>query len=216
MGMFSNYLQNKIIDFLYRGQAFVPPATLYVALLICTHGIRQNSTAYGMGDTVAVQIGGRWVLYACSAAGSSAGGLPAEYLGVPGEVVVDGTASFTEQTAALDAGAIEVEPFGGDYARVPITSTLAAWAGTQGAGTVTASDGTSGLTSNNGVIQFPTATADWAAGLEMAWGAAIYDDPLAGNLLTWEPFVTTPSNVVTGATVSIAAGQFLQQFGTNP
>lgn len=28
----SNYLENKIIDWLFRGQTFTPPATLYVAL----------------------------------------------------------------------------------------------------------------------------------------------------------------------------------------
>jgi hypothetical protein len=32
MSALSDYLENKLIDFLLRAQAFVPPATLYVAL----------------------------------------------------------------------------------------------------------------------------------------------------------------------------------------
>lgn len=31
--MYSDFLENKIIDWLYRGQAFTPPATRYFALL---------------------------------------------------------------------------------------------------------------------------------------------------------------------------------------
>jgi hypothetical protein len=32
MAAMSDYLENKIIDFVFRGQTFTPPATLYVAL----------------------------------------------------------------------------------------------------------------------------------------------------------------------------------------
>ncbi len=44
------------------------------------------------------------------------------------------------------------------YARVAVTSSLANWAGTQGAGTTVASSGTGGVTSNNGVITFGAPT----------------------------------------------------------
>jgi len=33
MGAKSDYLENKLIDFLFRGQSYTPPATLYVGLL---------------------------------------------------------------------------------------------------------------------------------------------------------------------------------------
>lgn len=32
MSAFSDYLENKMIDFLFRGQTFTPPTTLYIAL----------------------------------------------------------------------------------------------------------------------------------------------------------------------------------------
>lgn len=45
------------------------------------------------------------------------------------------------------------------YGRQPITRSLAAWAGTQGAGTTVASSGSSGQTSNNGAVTFGAPTA---------------------------------------------------------
>lgn len=115
MGMLSNYLENKLIDQLFRGQAYSFPATLYVALL-------------------------------------------------------------TEEDGDAGGG---TEVSGGSYARVAIACTLANWAGTQGAGTTTASNGASGTTSNNGAITFPEPTANWG----VVAGFAIYDAPTAGNLL---------------------------------
>lgn len=115
MAALSDYLENKLIDWLLRGQAFTAPATAYVGLL--------------------------------TAAPSDTGG-------------------GTEVT-------------GGSYARVAVTSSLANWAGTQGAGTTVASSGTSGSTSNNAVIAFPAPTANW--GVVTHFG--VYDAASAGNLL---------------------------------
>lgn len=36
MAGMSNYLENKLIDFLLRGQSFTPPTTLYIALCTAT------------------------------------------------------------------------------------------------------------------------------------------------------------------------------------
>lgn len=36
MSAMSDYLENKLIDWLFRGQAFTPPATMYIALLTAT------------------------------------------------------------------------------------------------------------------------------------------------------------------------------------
>lgn len=58
MGMLSDYVQNKVTDLLYRGQAFTAPVTLYFALLKCTHGARANTTAYALNNTIAVPCAG--------------------------------------------------------------------------------------------------------------------------------------------------------------
>lgn len=66
---------------------------------------------------------------------------------------------------------------GGGYARVAVDCTLANWAGTQGAGTTTASTGSSGTTSNNIAITFPTPSGAWGQAVE--WGA--FDSPTGGT-----------------------------------
>ena len=123
MAGFSDYAENKIVDWLLRGQAFTPPATVYVALL--------------------------------TAAPSDAGG---------------GT-----------------EVSGGSYARVAVSSSLSNWAGTQSAGSTTASSGTGGQTSNNGTITFPAPSANWGVVTHFA----VYDASTAGNLLFWAPLTTS-------------------------
>lgn len=111
----SDYLENKMVDQLFRGQTAPTTSTLYVALL--------------------------------SAAPSDSGG-------------------GTELT-------------GGSYARVAVTSSLTNWAGTQSAGSTTASSGTGGQTSNNIAITFPTPTATWGTATHFG----IYDASTGGNLL---------------------------------
>jgi hypothetical protein len=114
-GSASNYLINKVIDFVLRGQTFTAPATVYAALATTT-------------------------------------GSPA---------------------------ACGTEVSGGSYARVAITSSLTNWAGTQGATTTAASSGTSGTTSNNIAITFPSPTANWGTVTEFC----IFDASTGGNLL---------------------------------
>lgn len=123
MSAMSNYLENKLIDEIFRGQAFTAPTTLYVGLL--------------------------------TAAPTDAGG-------------------GTEVT-------------GGAYARASIACSLANWAGTQSAGSTTASSGTGGTTSNNAAINFPTPTATWNTVTHFG----IYDAASAGNLLFWGALTTT-------------------------
>jgi len=117
MSAMSDFLENKLIDQLFRGQAAPTTSTLYVGLL--------------------------------TAAPSDSGG---------------GT-----------------EVSGGSYARASVTSSLANWAGTQSAGSTTASSGTGGQTSNNNAITFPTPSAGW--GTVTHFG--IYDATSGGNLLFW-------------------------------
>lgn len=54
MASMSNYLENKLIDFLFRGGSFSPPATLYVAL--CTSSPSDSST----GSTISEVSGGNY------------------------------------------------------------------------------------------------------------------------------------------------------------
>lgn len=117
MSAMSDYLENKLVDQLFRGQTAPTTTTLYVALY--------------------------------TAAPSDAGG-------------------GTEVT-------------GGSYARVAVTSSLANWAGTQSAGSTTASTGTGGQTSNNAAITFPTPSASWGTVTHFA----IYDAATGGNELFW-------------------------------
>ena len=65
------------------------------------------------------------------------------------------------------------EVSGGSYARVAVAGSLAAWAGTQSAGSTTASSGTGGTTSNNAAITFPAPTAPWGGVVSFRlWDAA--------------------------------------------
>lgn len=127
MAALSDFAENKLIDFLFRGQAL---------------GITGASAAAGTGpSTIYV------ALY---------------------------TTAPTDSTAGTEVS-------GGSYARVAVTSSLANWAGTQGAGTTTASTGTSGTTSNNNAITFPSPTANW--GVIVA--AGLLDAATGGNLLAY-------------------------------
>jgi hypothetical protein len=69
------------------------------------------------------------------------------------------------------------EVTGGSYARVSVAASMAAWAGSQSAGSTTASSGTNGTTSNNGAITFPTPTAGWGTVVSVRW----WDASTSGN-----------------------------------
>lgn len=54
MANMSNYLENKLIDFIFRGVSYSAPATLYVAL--CTSAVSDSST----GSTISEVSGGNY------------------------------------------------------------------------------------------------------------------------------------------------------------
>lgn len=92
------------------------------------------------------------------------------------------------------------EVTGGSYARVAVTSSLANWAGTQAAASTTASTGTSGTTSNNAAINFPTPSAGWGTVVSVRW----WDAASAGN--AWICTTLTVNKTInTGDTVSFPA-----------
>lgn len=193
---------------------------LYAALLTANKGSRANSTTYSTGDCVhLVPTGGAGGdtnphVYRCTTSGTSAGSQPSTYLGVPGEAITDGSAVFTEVTPVLDTGtgfpSGLAEVSGGSYARVSLASgaalQMADFAGTQSSGSATASTGTGGTTSNNGVVTFPAPTADWAASGTRVVIMALYDKLTGGNLIA-HFVLTTPKTINNGDSApSIAAG----------
>jgi hypothetical protein len=131
----------------------------------------------------------------------------AQAAGITGASAGAGTGPASLYVALLtgapsDAGG-GTEPTGvGSYARVQVVSSLTAWAGTQGAGTTTASTGTGGTTSNNAAITFPSPTADWGVCTHLG----VYDAAAAGNLLYWVE-LTVHKTINNGdAAPSFAAG----------
>jgi len=134
---FSDYLENKLVDFVFRGQTLTAPATIYVGL----------------------------------------------------------------STTACSDSSVGTEVSGGNYARVAVTSSLANWAGTQSAGSTTASSGTGGVTSNNGVISFPMPNATW--GTVTHW--FLIDASSGGNPLFCAA-LTSSQTINSGNAVSFAAG----------
>lgn len=87
--------------------------------------------------------------------------LRGQSLGAPATMYVGlATAASSCETGSVT----EVSTSGTAYARAAVTSSLANWAGTQSAGSTTASSGTGGQTSNNGTITIgSTATASWGS-----------------------------------------------------
>ena len=174
---FTNYAVNKFIDAVARGQSLGAPATFHAALMKIKGKWTANTVITTADYVVPVAYNGR--LYKCTTAGTTAGTEPA-WPTTNGGTVTDGTVVWTEQTTQMAAGLFPAEVSGGSYARVAITSSLANWAGTQGAGTTVASSGSSGVTSNNNAVTWPTPSADWtpsgAAGL-----VVLYDAASSGN-----------------------------------
>src|SRR5262245_42349315 len=133
----SDYLENFLIDHLFRARAFPKPTALYLAL-------------------------------------------------------------YTAPPADAGGG---TEVTGGGYARVAVAPADINWTATQG-GTVGNSSGTSGKTTNAGLIQFPTPSANW--GTVTHYG--ILDAATAGNLLIWDALDGSITVVLGGPAPSFPAG----------
>lgn len=187
--LYTSYLANKLVDQLLRAQAYTFPTTaLSVGLLTSTTGPRGNSTVYALNATLSLTANdGKTHLYKVTTAGTSAAAQSTLYPGVNGEAITDGTAVMTEQAAVLRAGtAVEASYTG--YARSNTAASLANWAGTQSAGSTTASSGTGvPTTSNNATLTFGTSAT---SGPSYVWAAAFFDATSAGNMLMIEPLTT--------------------------
>lgn len=193
MAGITNYYAGKLAAAEFQGTAYSFPATIYVGLLTCTKGPIARSTAYALNDTASyVAADGANHLYKCTTAGTTAATAPS-YPGAENEVITDGTAVFTEQTSALQAGTAQVEPSGGSYARAAQTANSTNFTVTN----ATITDATA--------INFPTPTANWVTSPASVWGFADYDAATAGNCLRWGG-LTTDQYPATGNTVSFGAG----------
>jgi len=196
------------------------PLNLYYALFTINKGLRSNLTAYVTGDVMSLTANGgsggdtKQHLYRCTTSGTTAAS-QAGYLGVPGEVITDGSAVFTEMSPVLQAGtgfpAGFAEVSGGSYARVPLAPSLANYAGTQSAGSITPSTGTNATTSNNSPVTFPAPTGNWATGTSQVGAVAIMTLLTGGQFIAAAP-LTTPKTVNNGdAAPSYATGTLIFQ-----
>lgn len=200
----TDFQENRIIDGTFRGGAMNAAGTLNSAAVVT--GIWAASTAISLGQIYvghANFTGASGKLLKCTTAGTT-GTNNALAMPAVGSTLADGTVVWTVISVipALDVvyvslftvapgeGGGGTEVTGGSYARVAVPCTLAAWAGTQGAGTTTASTGSSGTTSNNGTITFPAPTANWGSVV----GIGIHDQASGGNLLDYGN-LTTPKTI---------------------
>jgi hypothetical protein len=97
------------------------------------------------------------------------------------------------------------------YARQAYAASMANWSGTQGAGTTSASSGTSTDVSNNVAVEF-------SASLAAAWPTVVgwgeFDALTVGNLLEFDPIVDSNGDPITrsfsiGDPVSFAPGTLI-------
>lgn len=111
-------------------------------------------------------------------------------------------------SAAADGSA--TEQTGANLPRKAVARSLAAWSGTQGSGTTTASSGTSHQSSNNADIQFNAAGADLGAVVQFV---GLYDASSGGNLWAYAPMPGGPITVHSGDAPLIPAGQLVWLVG---
>lgn len=201
MSNMTNFLENTLVDVLLRGQSatinsktlsWSAAPTFYVGLIVSTRGYSSSvrSTAVALNDTVIPATpNGR--IYKCTTAGTTGASEPT-WTTAAGGTVSDGTAVWTEQTTSMEAGTF-TEVSGGSYARASVAASLANFAGTQSAGSTTASTGTAGQTSNNAAIAFAAPSANWG----LIFGHFISDAASAGNAICYAA-LTTPKSVNSG------------------
>lgn len=135
----------------------------------------------------------------------------AQAIGITGASAAAGTGPTSLYVGLFTANPTDTgggtEVTGNAYARVTVTSSLANWAGTQAAASTVASSGSSGTTSNNGVITFPTPTP---SGWGTVTGVGIFDATSGGNLLIWAA-LTTSKTINAGDSVTFPAASLTFQ-----
>lgn len=105
-------------------------------------------------------------------------------------------------TASCSDSSTGTEVTGGSYARVTVAANMTQWAGTQSAGSTTASSGTNGTTSNNNAITFPAPTGNWGTVTHFS----LFDASSAGNMLFCNALTVSKTINNGDAAPSFAAG----------
>lgn len=105
--------------------------------------------------------------------------------------------------SSCETGSVtEVSTSGTNYARVAVTAGLTQWAGTQSAGSTTASSGTGGQTSNNAAITFGAPSGNWGSVTHFG----IWDASTSGNLWICQSLTTAKTINSGDAAPSFSAG----------
>lgn len=108
------------------------------------------------------------------------------------------TSVYISLKLAADSDAAQgTECSGTNYARVQVPCTMANWAGTQGAGTTVASNGSSGTTSNNNAITFPTPGTVGQTAWGQVVGLGMHDSLTGGTEIAFAP-LGTPKTINNG------------------
>jgi hypothetical protein len=95
MSALSNYLENKIIDWLLRGQAFTPPTDVYVGLFTVTPSDTGGGTEVSGGSYARVQVASSLANWA----GTQSAGSTDASSGTGGTTSNNGSITFPAPTA---------------------------------------------------------------------------------------------------------------------
>jgi hypothetical protein len=95
MGAKSNYLENKLIDHIFRGQAYTPPATLHVALLTSAPNDAGGGTEVTGGSYARVAVTASLANFA----GTQSAGSTVASSGTGGTTSNNGAITFPAPTA---------------------------------------------------------------------------------------------------------------------
>jgi len=193
----TDYLEQKILEHIFKGTAYTAPSTLYLAMFVAPTWT--PSTAYTVGQFViptTYNTTGPKRLYRCTTAGTS-GTTEPTWPTTFGATVNDGTAVWTEATPGIEAGTnLPPEVSGGGYSR----KAIAAGTGWSAITDEAVTDGGK-YVANAADIDFGTATADWGQIVL----ALLMDAASAGNALYYL-YVDTAKTVQNGDPVKWAAG----------
>lgn len=208
-GRKTHWLNNKLLDFRFRGIPWTPPTAYLFSLIRATAGISPRSTAVTLGQTT-VPLAHNGRMYRCSTAGTTGASEPT-WPTTDNGTVTDGTAVWTEMTTDFKTYSSAVsssEVSGGSYARVSVNANTTNFAATNAAGsTANPSSGTSDATSNNVAIAFPNSTAAWGV-----IGASVLLDS-SGNAHQWNVHTVprTVDNGVIAPSWPISEWQYIEE-----
>ena len=193
--MLSNYLENKLLDHVFRTNAYTQPTNVYLALYAPSEGEWQANTSYSSGDTI-IPTSGNWNgrMYRCTNSGTSDGTTEPTWPTTYGGTVNDNGVVWEEMTLDFQADDTlpEVSTSSTGYERIEVVREDASFKGTHGSASG-ASSGTGGNITNASALTFGTPIDDWGRISHWAWK----DASTSGNMLWFGP-LTTPKNVSNG------------------